>query len=132
MKPKLVLLLLLYLSFVGVVAQQDASVESAFISIVEAEEAGGDISELVPKMNEYLGYVEAGDTVSADEAYEELMSLSAASQVLGVREGNYKFIVTTMVVGVLLGLTYLTWRYFDEYFWRFWRYTRKGFTVEKP
>lgn len=129
---KLVLVLVICLGIVAVGAQQDASVESAFMAIVEAEEAGGDISELVPLMNKYLGYIESGDTDSAATAYEELTAMAATSTVIGVRDANYTFIVTTMVVGVLLGLTYLTWRYFDEYFWRFWRYTRKGFTVEKP
>ena len=129
---KLLLLLVLCLSVVGVYAQQDVNVESAFMAIVEAEEAGGDISNLVPKMNEYLGYLENGDDVSAVDAYEELTVLAAASTVLGVREGTYTFLVTSVVVSALLGLTYLTWRHFDEYFWRFWRYTRRGFTVEKP
>ena len=86
----------------------------------------------MPLLNEAIEYTEDGQTGLAEQTLEDLIGLSEVSTATGVWEANVTVVVTGVTVAVLLGLAYLTWRYFDSTFWKAWRYTKKGFVVEHP
>ena len=127
MKRLIGLVLLMCLSF-NVVYAQDDLVAEAFSAIKAAEEAGADVSELVESMNEALMLIESGD--SASGLLEEVISGAEVARSAAVTQGNIDAGVAVMKVVVLVGVAAFVWLRGDTYFWRLWRRTKEGYTVD--
>ena len=111
---------------------QGVSVEDAFRAVAEAEEAGGDVGDLVADLNEAIRLLEEGEAGEASILLESVMERAEAARVQGSREGLTGGAVAVGVTLLFVGLAVLVWLRGDEWFWRLWRYTKRGFVVAGP
>lgn len=129
---RLLLIVLLSLVLVPVVGAQsdiDVLVSEAFTAIVEAEEAGGDVDELLTRLNEAID-LQGIDPDEARVILERLVVEAEAARARGEREGLENAAVAIAKVVVLVGLAAGVWLRGDEYFWRLWRRTKEGYVVD--
>lgn len=130
---RLTVISVLVLSLVPVAfAQVDLDVLSgqAFTAIVEAEDAGGDVDELLVRFNEALEMIADENVTEVRAILESVVVDAEAIRVAGVREGNWNAGVAIGKVVVLVAVAALVWLRGDEYFWRLWRRTKEGYVLE--
>lgn len=104
----------------------------AFTAIVEAEDAGGEVDELLTQLNYAFMLVEEGSAENLTEARRVLEGVLVEAEVIrvaGVREGNLNAGVAIVKVVVLVAAAAVVWLRGDDYFWRLWRRTKDGFVV---
>lgn len=130
MKRLSVLLVLVLL--VPFVWGQSVTVEEAFRAVAEAEEAGGEIEDLVADLNQAIELIEVGETGEATVLLESVMVRAEAARVQGTRERFTGGAVSVFVALVFVGLAVVVWLRGDKWFWRLWRYTKRGFVVAEP
>ena len=105
----------------------------AFTAISEAEDAGGEIDDLLVQLNMAILLIESGTDVNLTEArvlLNDVLVDAEAVRVAGVAEGNANAVVAVIKVVLLVGLAVGVWLRGDEYFWRLWRRTKQGYLVE--
>ncbi len=129
---KRVSVLLLMFLLVPFVWGQSVTVEEAFMAVAEAEEAGGEIEDLVADLNQAIELIEEGETGEATVLLESVMVRAEAARVQGTRERFTGGAVAVFVALVFVGLAVVVWLRGDEWFWRLWRYTKRGFVVAEP
>ncbi len=119
--------MLMCLTFNVVCAQSDL-VSEAFSAIKAAEEAGADVSGLVESLNEALALIESGE--SADGLLADIITDAENARSAAVTQGTIEAGVAVLKVVFLVGVASLVWLRGDEYFWKLWRRTKKGYGVE--
>jgi len=110
----------------------DDSIE-AFKAILAAENAGADVSGLVSRFNEALGLAQEGNSESlleAQEIFDEIMAQAADLQGEAARQGNLNAAIAVVKVVVLIVVAGVVWVKGDEWFWRLWLRTKKGYVLE--
>ncbi len=133
---RLILLLLVSMVVTPVVCAQvdlDTLSGQAFTAIVAAEDAGGEVDELLVRLNTALDLIGEGsdeNLTSARSILDELLVDVEAIRVAGVQEGNWNAGVAIVKVVVLVSLAAAVWLRGDEYFWRLWRRTKEGYILE--
>jgi hypothetical protein len=128
---RLSVLLLMFL-LVPFVRGQSVTVEEAFMAVAEAEKAGGEIEDLVADLNQAIELLEEGETEEATLLLESVMVRAETARVQGTRERFTGGAVAVFVALVFVGLAVVVWLRGDEWFWRLWRYTKRGFVVAEP
>jgi len=53
-----------------------------------------------------------------------------AVRVAGVQQGTSEAVIAVIKVVVLVGLAVVVWLRGDDYFWRLWRRTKRGYVFE--
>ena len=132
------------------VSQAEDSLESAYLSVLEAESAGGDVSELIRILNTALEYYSEAERVIKTEEYEEAVLLAAkvveTSNV--VLDANTGLIVVAkhvksaafmnqlyMSVGaciLIITLSFLGWRRFKNYYIKKLKDFKPEIVVDEP
>jgi len=131
----LVLFLVLVLGLAVPVAftQVEDRVAEAFKAIVEAEAAGGDVSELVEELNYALLLFRKGDEKSVEKAEQILSQIVIDAEALraaGLQQRNVDAAVALVKVAILVGVAALVWMRGDEWFWRLWLRPRRRYVVQ--
>ncbi len=107
--------------------------EEAFTAISGAEEAGGEVVGLLDRLNEAILLMESGSDVNMTEARDILDAVivdAEAVRVAGVQQGTSDAVVAVIKVVFLVGLAAGVWLRGDEYFWRLWRRTKRGYELQ--
>jgi len=129
----LVLVLMLGLAVPVAFTQVEDQVAEAFKAIVEAEAAGGDVSELVEELNHALTLIRKGDEKSVEEAEQILSQIVLDAEALreaALRQRNVDAAVALVKVAILVGAAVLVWMHGDEWFWRIWLRPRRRHVVQ--
>jgi len=129
----LVLVLVLGLAMPVAFTQVEDQVAEAFKAIVEAEAAGGDVSELVEELNHALLLIRKGDEKSIEEAKQIISQIVLDAEALraaGLRQRNVDAAVALVKVAILVGVAVLVWMRGDEWFWRLWLRPRRRHVVQ--
>lgn len=134
MRKKVCLLLLLAL-LVQPVSGQVLEEERimAFNAIIEAEEAGADVSGLVSEYNNGLYLIMTGDSGNITLASQVFSGIVDEASVLrgeAVTQGNIDAAVAIIKTIVLVAAAVVIWLRGDRWFWSFWRRTKQGYVVE--
>ncbi len=106
----------------------------AFQAVVVAENAGGDVSELVQDLNAMITLTETDGAVdpAVFESYVvELISQASQVQRSGVSETRQSLIISVSVVLVLLASAGLVWFYGSRVFWSVWLRIKRGWVVKR-
>ncbi len=133
---RLILVLLVSMMVTPVVGAQvdlDTLSGQVFTAIVTAEDAGGEVDELLVRLNTALDLIGEGsdeNLTSARTLLDDLLIDAEVIRVAGVQEGNWNAGVAIVMVVVLIALAAGVWLRGDEYFWRFWRRTKEGYLLE--
>ena len=109
----------------------DESIE-AFKAILAAENAGADVSGLVSRFNQALSLAQKGNSESlleAQEIFDEIMAQAADLQGEAARQGNLNSAIAVVKVVVLLVVAGVVWVKGDEWFWRLWLQTERGYVL---
>lgn len=106
-----------------------------FRAISEAERAGGDVSELVLRLNEAIRLIDSEKEVDLAQAkvlLEQVRAQTSLVQAAGVQQTtkSYLDIGATLVVLGVVGV--LVWVYGSQVFLRLWVRRRVGWRVERP
>ncbi|MCP8309503.1 MAG: hypothetical protein H3Z54_12570 [archaeon] len=117
-------------------------VMQAFTSMQEAGNAGGDVSNLVDKLNEALDLISQGDSIAssnpsgAQELYQQAEDI--ANQVtleapvvreegILARQSNNKILGVELVILALLG--FIVYRFGPKLLWKLWLHAHKDWKV---
>ena len=106
----------------------------AFQAVVVAENAGGDVSELVQELNAIITLLETGGAVDPavfESIIVELISQASQVQRSGVSETRQSLIISGSVVLVLLASAGLVWFYGSRVFWSVWLRIKRGWVVKR-
>ena len=131
----LVVFISICISIPSVWAQLDLGslADDAFTAISVAEDAGGEVGDLLDGLNEALLLMEAGSDVNMTDARSILDAVlvdAEAVRVAGVQQGTSEAVIAVIKVVVLFGLAVVVWLRGDDYFWRLWRRTKRGYVFE--
>lgn len=111
----------------------EASMQEAYRLIAVAESSGGDVSALIPKLNQAAALVRNNDADSLARALNlttEVMNSAVAAGSAGAQSVFIKYVtiwVTLVVLGVAGILVYL---YGSRLFWRLWLWSKRGWRAE--
>ena len=131
----LVVFISICISIPSVWAQLDLGplADDAFTAISVAEDAGGEVGDLLDGLNEALLLMESGSDVNMADARSILDAVlvdAEAVRVAGVQQGTSEAVIAVIKVVVLVGLAVVVWLRGDDYFWRLWRRTKRGCVFE--
>jgi len=109
----------------------------AFEAVAEAERMGGDVSDLVVWLNEAVKLIEEGEACGNEsligEAFLKAEAVIAEAPVLG-EEGaasvRMRMIQNGVVLGVVVVLAVVVWRYGSRVFWRLWVKSKRDWRVK--
>jgi len=107
--------------------------EDAFTAISGAEDAGGEVGDLLGRLNEAFMLMESGSDVNMTLArgiLDDVIVDAEAVRAAGVQQGTSDAVVAVVKVVVLVGIAVGVWLRGDEYFWRLWRRTKRGYVLE--
>ncbi len=107
--------------------------EDAFMAISVAEDAGGEVGDLLGRLNEAILLMESGSDVDMTLArgiLDAVIVNAEAVRAAGVQQEISDAVVAVIKVVVLVGIAVGVWLRGDDYFWRFWRSTKRGFVLE--
>ncbi len=120
----------------SVVEMAGESLESAYLSVVEAERSGGDVSELVSYLRVAVGHLseaeralEMGDydgasllADKADEAAKDILLIASRLGDFSIMQGRiafgYRLLVSFGVFMVIMIYGFLGWKTFRGYYFR--------------
>ena len=107
-------------------------IEHGYLAILEASESDGDVSTLVPLLNEIIEEVASGsyDSGMVESRLGELMASAETAGSLGVESRESQIMVAGAQVLVAVALSFLTWRYFPGFFWGLWLRYRGDWMVK--
>ncbi len=128
----MIVFLCLYIPSVGAQVDLVQLVEEAFTAISVAEDAGGEIGDLLDQLNEAILLIESGSDENMTDArsiLDVVLVDSEAVRAAGVQQGTSDAVVAIVKVVFLVGLAFSVWLRGDEYFWRLWRRTKRGFVL---
>jgi len=111
----------------------DGLAAEVFTAITEAEEAGGDVSELVEGLDRALALMRSGDPAdeyAAEGLLNDLLVEAEAVRAAGARRETYEAAVAVAKTVVLLGAAAAVWLRGDGWFWRLWRRSKAGYVAE--
>lgn len=106
---------------------------TAFQAIISAEDAGADVSSLVSKYDEALRLIDTGDLENISTAnlyFTQIISEAAILESEAIQQGNIDAAIAIGKVVVLVAAAVVVWMRGDQWFWRLWRRTRRGYMVE--
>jgi len=131
----LLLLLLIVVPRVGAASSSDvrASFASAFAEVKRAEQSGGDVSALLPKLNVALQLIDSGnssDLVKAQTLIDEVSQGAQVAQVSGVQSTNTQYMVTGVSLVVLGASATLIYVYGGRAFWGVWVRVKRSWVVK--
>jgi len=105
----------------------------AFNAIIEAEEAGADVSGLVSEYNNGLYLIKTGDSGNitlASQVFSNVVDEASVLRGEAVTQGNIDAAVAIIKTIVLVAAAVVIWLRGDRWFWRFWRRTKQEYVVE--
>jgi hypothetical protein len=117
-------------------AQVDNSIESsilnAYEAIDEADNSGGDVSELVDSLNQLIDSwtIRSITFQEANSILDSIIENAERIKQQGIEEQNYRFGFVAINSVVVLGLCLIIWRYFPRLFWGIWLRYRGHWLVE--
>lgn len=125
-------------------AQAQTAIDRGYASVLSAEQAGGNVTLLVEKLNTAISLVQQADAVNstdparAQALYSEAASIAsnvtqsapavAAAGRASVAAAQFSLIVETIALGALAVVGYL---FIPRLFWRFWLRTHRGWRLKK-
>ncbi len=110
-----------------------ASFESAFAEVKRAEQSGGDVSTLLPKLNLALQLINSGsdnDLVKAQIIIEDVSLEAHSTQISGAQSTENQYIVTGVSLAILGASATLIYIYGDRLFWGIWVRAKKDWVVK--
>jgi len=109
----------------------------AYVAVAEAERLGGDVSGLVGELNQALILLEEGemrkDEVVLQEALSKVEDVVARAPVVGqggMSAMQARTVQSWLVVGVVMALGVIVWRYEPKIFWRLWVRSKRRWKVK--
>jgi len=109
----------------------------AFVAVAEAERLSGDVSGLVDELNQALILLGEGemknDEVILQEALSKVEDVVARAPVVkqgGVAAMQARTVQSWLVVGVVVALGVIVWRYEPRIFWRLWVRNKRRWKVK--
>lgn len=107
--------------------------EQAYLAIYEASQSNGDVSSLVPLLNDVVEEVDSGsyDSDNLEFRLGELIASAESAGSLGVESRTNQMMVAGAQVLAALVLSFLVWRYFPGLFWGVWLRFRGGWLVKE-
>lgn len=109
----------------------------AFVAVAEAERLGGDVSGLVDELNQALILLEEGemrnDEVMLQGALSKVEDVVARAPVVGqggVAVMQARMVQSWLVVGVVVALSLIMWRYEPRIFWHLWVRSKRRWKVK--
>jgi hypothetical protein len=138
MKSLLILLILISVVTVPSVhavtrGEVELKLGSAYSLVANAEARGGDVSDLVRKLNEAATLANLGDSASLDGAISLIQEVEASVSIIensGARAVTFQHISIAISL-VILGIDGLVvYLYGNRIFWSLWLRTKKGWRAE--
>jgi len=109
----------------------------AFVAVADAERLGGDVSELVDELNHASILLEENE-MKNDEGLlqeallkvEDVLARAPAIGRDGVAAMQTRTVQSWLVVGVVVALGVIVWRYGPRIFWRLWVRSKRRWKVK--
>jgi hypothetical protein len=135
---------------VSEISRAKDSLKSAYLSVLDAERAGGDISELVARLNTALEYFSEAERAFGSGEYdsavllaekvaeasngilEEAVRLRGAAELQGEISFRNQLILSSGVVCSTVLFGFLGWRRFKDYYVRRMMGMRPEVSVDEP
>ena len=122
---------------VGATSSSDvrAEFELAFAEVKLAEQHGGDVSALVPKLNLALQLINSGsdnDLRKAQLIIEDVSLEAHSAQVSGVSSTNTQYIIVGVSLIILGASAVLVYVYGGRLFWGVWVRMKRDWVVMGP
>lgn len=119
---------------VGAVSSSDvhATFESAFAEVKLAEQRGGDVSSLTPKLNQALKLIDSGsekDLQSAQTIIESVSLEAQSAQASGIQATNTQYIIVGFSLAILSASAALIYIYGGRLFWGAWVRMKRNWVV---
>ena len=120
----------------SMVANANDGIEEAYLAVVEAERAGGNVTELVSRLNDAIVLLETAerrlDSGEYDEAFtyaeealeqsnvikEEAQSLRSLAELRAEIEFRNRLVISIMISFYVILFGYVGWFYFKRYYIR--------------
>jgi hypothetical protein len=105
---------------------------TAFKIITEADQAGLEITDLVRELNHALRLIEtdkAADLEEAEKKIDTILSLAPELQQETATTSLVQKLKLGYLLGVMVTLIVIAWRYAPKIFWNLWLRTRKNWKV---
>jgi len=109
----------------------------AFVAVAEAERLGGDASGLVSELNQALILLEESemrkDEVMLQEALSKVEDVVARAPIVGqsgVSAMQASMVQSWLLVGAVVALGVIVWRYEPRIFWRLWVRSKRRWKVK--
>ena len=121
------------LAFAQVNDSLKVRIGNAYLAIEDASSEGGDVSHLVESLNFILEDVNDGDFDST-EVMSFLDSIILNAELIeqeGVQTYNVKLTIITLNSIIVMGLCFVTWRFFPSYYWRLWLKSRGNWRIKE-
>lgn len=138
MRKLLLLAVLLVLSapVVNAVSVDDArsGLADAFAALSKAEGAGGDVRELMLKLNSAAALIDKGGEANlgaADQIIRNVAGQASGVEVAGAQRILYRYIAVSVSLVVLAAAGLLVWFRGSRLFWVTWIRVKRGWRVER-
>lgn len=117
----------------GQVADEEVRINlvEAYEAVAEAEEAGGEVSGLLERLNDALGLMEQGRFGEADIIVAEVLSRAPLVESTGAQGERYRLAVGVGTAVALVSLAAVSWLFGSRFIWRVWLRSRRGWVVRR-
>jgi hypothetical protein len=132
----LAVLLVLSAPVVNAVSVDDArsGLADAFAALSKAESAGGDVRELVLKLNSAATLIDKSGEANlgaADQIIRNVADQASGVEVAGAQRILYRYIAVSVSLVVLAAAGLLVWFRGSRLFWITWIRVKRGWRVER-
>lgn len=106
----------------------------AYEAVYRAEAAGGDIHELIPKLDEAARLIQGASPASMEQAktlIDQVKTQVPQIQTQGEQTRTNRLYLTAAALIIIGSLIIIIWRRGSHWFFNSWLKTHKGWVVEK-
>ena len=128
-------MILLVVPRIGAASSNDvrASFELTFTEVKKAEQSGGDVSALLPRLNLALQLINSGsekDLQNAQIIIEEVNINAQNAQVSGIQTRGAQYTIIGSSLVILSASAVLIYIYGESLFWVVWAWTKRNWVVK--
>jgi hypothetical protein len=128
-------LILLVVPRVGAASSNDvrASFEFTFAEVKKAEQSGGDVSALLPRLNLALQLINSGSEKDLQSAQIIIESVSLSAQIAqasGIQPRGAQYTIIGSSLVILSASAVLIYIYSEPLFWAVWAWTKRNWVVK--
>ena len=132
----IVVLLVLFSPMVYAVSVEDArsGLADAFTALSKAEDAGGDVKELMLQLNSAAALIDKGGEPNLEAANQIIRNVSSQAEgvmVAGAQRIHFRYIYVGVTLVVLAAAGILIWFKGSWLFWVTWIRFKRGWKVQR-